>query len=201
MEKKTKTKISEMQDTFTNMEALIKLKEVKKNEEFHTRMTLLNMIEKMKGEMTILKKDVTVFEGRLRVIKVEHENVSLTKNSIEEKVNQIYSVITQNKQKNNTEKNEYDLTLQYYNTIIEQKWAFINSSDERKVKQMKIAIEAKNDSQDKQEVEKRKILFLCMLYDKYLKRKMESELKENENVEEVFQKIRQITVKSNITLG
>jgi hypothetical protein len=128
-------------------------------------------------------------------VNYDHERVSLTKNSIEEKVNQVYSKITTQKNRNLQDKNENDLVIQYYNTIIEQKWAFIHSSDERKYKQMKIAIAAKNDSQDKQEVEKRKILFLCMLYDKFLKNKMENELKENEKIEEVFQKIREITVK------
>jgi hypothetical protein len=193
-EKKSKTKLSEMQENFVNMESLIKLKELKKNEELHTKMTLNNMIEKMRSELHILKKEITSYDAKLKSVTHDLERVTLTKNSIEEKVNQVYSKISTQKTKNHLEKNENDLVIQYYNTIIEQKWAFIHSSDERKYKQMKIAIAAKNDSQDKQEVEKRKILFLCMLYDKFLKKKMEKELKENEKIEEVFQKIREITV-------
>ena len=41
---------------------------------------------------------------------------------------------------------------QYYNAVIDNRWNFIKSSDERKEKQKKIAQEAKNDTQDKQEV-------------------------------------------------
>jgi hypothetical protein len=193
-EKKTKNKLSEMQENYTNMESLIKLKELKKNEELHAKMTLNNMIDKMKSELQILKKEITSYDAKLKTVSHDYERVSLTKNSIEEKVNQVYSKISTQKNRNQLEKNENDLVIQYYNTIIEQKWAFIHSSDERKYKQMKIAIAAKNDSQDKQEVEKRKILFLCMLYDKFLKKKMEKELKDNEKIEEVFQKIREITV-------
>jgi len=196
-EKKSKTKLSEMQENFMNMESLIKLKELKKNEELHTKMTLNNMIEKMKTELQILKKEITSYDAKLKNVTHDLERVSLTKNSIEEKVNQVYSKINTQKTKNIHEKNENDLVIQYYNTIIEQKWAFIHSSDERKYKQMKIAIAAKNDSQDKQEVEKRKVLFLCMLYDKFLKKKMDKEIKDNEKIEEVFQKIREITVKIN----
>jgi len=194
-ERKTKAKLGELQENYFNMESLIKLKELKKNEEYHTKMTLHNMIEKMKNELNILKKEIASYDTKLKSVNCDHERVSLTKNTIEEKVNQVYSKITTQKNKNILDKNENDLVIQYYNTIIEQKWAFIHSSDERKYKQMKIAIAAKNDSQDKQEVEKRKILFLCMLYDKFLKNKMENELKENEKIEEVFQKIREITVK------
>lgn len=193
-EKKTKNKLSEMQENYSNMESLIKLKELKKNEELHTKMTLNNLIEKMKSEMLILKKEITTYDARLKSVSHDYERVSLTKNSIEEKVNQVYSKISTQRNRNQLEKNDNDLVIQYYNTIIEQKWAFIHSSDERKYKQMKIAIAAKNDSQDKQEVEKRKILFLCMLYDKFLKKKMDKELKDNEKIEEVFQKIREITV-------
>ena len=67
--------------------------------------------------------------------------------------------------------------MQYYRTIIEQKKMFIRSDDERKERQKKIAEEAKNNSADKQEVEKRKILCLLKLYNIYLESEMEKALR------------------------
>jgi DNA repair exonuclease SbcCD ATPase subunit len=87
---------------------------------------------------------------------------------------------------------------QYYNAVIENKWNFIKASVERKEKQKKIAQEAKNDTQDKQEVEKRKQYFLMRLFNKYLKRKIEKERKDNEKLEETFQNIKKITGISNV---
>jgi len=81
------------------------------------------------------------------------------------------------RKKNSFEKNEHGLIALYYNQIIENKWSFIKAGDERKEKQKKIAQEAKNDTQDKQEVEKRKQYFLLRLFNKYLKRKIEKEKK------------------------
>ena len=79
-------------------------------------------------------------------------------------------------------------------TIIDQKYQFIQSADERKERQIKIAQEAKNDSQDKQEVEKRRELELVMLYNTFLRHKMDEQLKANEKIEKTFQEIRDICV-------
>ena len=46
---------------------------------------------------------------------------------------------------------------------------FIQFTDDRKERQKKIEQQAKNDNQDKQEVEKRRKLQLLLLYNKYLK--------------------------------
>lgn len=80
----------------------------------------------------------------------------------------------------------------YYRTIIEQKKMFIRTDDERKERQKKIAEEAKNNSADKQEVEKRKILCLLKLYNIYLESEMEKALKENEQLENTYREIREI---------
>ena len=98
------------------------------------------------------------------------------------------------RQKSIQDKTEFNSVLNYYNNVIDQKWSFIHSADERKEKQLRIAQEAKNDTQDKQEVEKRKVLSLCMLFNKYLRKKMEKELKDNKKLEETFQTIKDITV-------
>ena len=71
-------------------------------------------------------------------------------------------------------------------------------SDERKEIQNQIAQKAKNDALDKQEVEKRKTLKLLMLYNQYLRTLMDEELKQNEDLENIFQEIRDIVGTKNL---
>ena len=56
----------------------------------------------------------------------------------------------------------------------------------------KIAEEAKNNSADKQEVERRKVLCLLKLYNIYLESKMEKALRKNEQLENTYKEIREI---------
>jgi hypothetical protein len=176
------------------METLIELKKARRDQEAYSRDTFVGLIEKMKDEMHVLRKDLALKEQESEKLKKKYEKEKINENIIKEKINQVYSKISSKKAKLNYEKSENNLIIQYYNNIIDQKWSFINSADERKVKQEKIALQAKNDSQDGQEKEKRKLLFLYMLYDKYLRKKMEKELKENEVMEGTFQTIKDITV-------
>ena len=194
MDKKTKTKAHEMGENHSNMESLKELKKVRREEELYNRNTNINLIEKLKDELLVVRKDINSQEIETKHLSKRHEKERIKENSIREKVNQVYSKIYSQRLKNSFDRSENNLILQYYQNIIEQKWSFIHSADDRKSKQIKIAIDAKNDSQDKQEVEKRRLLFMYMLYDKYLKKKMERELKENEKIEETFQTIRDITV-------
>ena len=76
--------------------------------------------------------------------------------------------------------------------------AFLRFSDERKEIQNQIAQKAKNDALDKQEVEKRKTLKLLMLYNQYLRTLMDEELKQNEDLENIFQEIRDIVGTKNL---
>ncbi len=57
-------------------------------------------------------------------------------------------------------------------------------------------MDAKLDTQDKSEVDKRKILSITKLYNKYLKNKMQEEIKKNEKLELLYQNIKKITVSS-----
>ena len=56
----------------------------------------------------------------------------------------------------------------------------------------KIEQEAKNDAQDKQEVEKRRKLQLLMLYNQFLRTRMDEQLKRYEDLEDNYEKIRDI---------
>ena len=65
-------------------------------------------------------------------------------------------------------------------------------ADERKERQKKIEQEAKNDAQDKQEVEKRRKLQLLLLYNQYLRTRMNEQIKKYENLETNYEQIRDI---------
>jgi len=84
--------------------------------------------------------------------------------------------------------------MNYYKTLIDQKWSFIQSSDDRKEKQLKIALDAKLNNQDKSETDSRRILFISQLYNKYLRLRMQKAFKTCESLEKIYQEIKKITV-------
>jgi hypothetical protein len=196
--KKTGNKTSDMEDNIVKMQSLVEMKKKKRDEEFYNKSTYQSLIDKLKDELLIVKKEINNQDVHMKVLNKNYEKERIEENAINEKINHYNSKINSIKVKNSFDRSENSLIVQYYQNIIEQKWSFINSADERKLKQVKIARDAKNDSQDKQEIEKRKILFMYILYDKYLKKKMEKELSENVKLEETFQTIRDITVKPSL---
>jgi hypothetical protein len=116
----------------------------------------------------------------------------LEENIIKEKKNQVQYKIDEEQKKILRNRSENDLQILYYETVIRQKELFMQLADDRKNRQKKIEQEAKNDSQDKQEVERRRKLLLLMLYNQYLKKRMESQLNKYEELEYIFQQIRDI---------
>ena len=121
-----------------------------------------------------------------------NQKEKIKETQLKEKKNKVFSEITNQERKNAFENDEQNLQLHYYRTIIEQKKMFIRSDDERKERQKKIAEEAKNNSADKQEVEKRKILCLLKLYNIFLESEMEKALRKNEQLENTYREIREI---------
>ena len=188
----TQQKSVELVDKNSTMKEAIEVKKQELDEEIYNKKTLIALIDKIKTDIFLSTKEVSDAEDMQTKLKSRYQKEKLFENDIKEKHNSVFNKITNQKKKNNFDKNEYELQLQYYQTIIEQKWMFIQSADERKERQRKIAQEAKNDSQDKQEIDKRHILHMLYLLDKYLKCKMEKKLKENQQIEEVFQKIKNI---------
>jgi len=83
---------------------------------------------------------------------------------------------------------------QYYKTMIENKWSFIKSNDDRKEKQLKISEDAKIETQDKSEVDKRKLLMAATLFNKYLRKRMQEEVRKNDKLETILQNLRKATV-------
>ena len=179
-------------DSTNHIKEGIELKKAKKGEELYQKKTLAKQVEKLNRDLFIIQKEIVKCENEAVLLEKKKERARLDENIIKEKGNQVYSKIEQQNQKNLKNKNENDLQVQYYETVIKQKYMFMQFGDERKERQRKIEQEAKNDDQDKQEVEKRRKLQLLMLYNQFLRTRMDEQLKRYEELEDNYEKIRDI---------
>lgn len=193
MDNKQKKKIAELEDKGQEYEINLLLHKKKLNEEEYAKESYLHIIEKIKNDLSVISIQINEKEKEVEVLNKQLEKERHREASIKIEFNKIFSNIEEVKKKNSQNKNENDLIIKYYNTIIQQKRSFIEGADERKINQERIAQQAKNDTQDKQEVEKRKLLHLNKLYNNYLRKKVEMSLKDNEELEKTFQKIKSIT--------
>lgn len=194
MDNKFKGKVAEMEDQSISYDMNLEIQKKKYDEESFTRTSYLHIIERIKEDLHIMKKDINDKENYSQNLLKQLEKEKVRESNIKIEANKIHSQIEMLKKKNEIDKNEKDLIIKYYETIISQKRNFIEGADERKLNQERIALQAKNDTQDKQEVEKRKILNMCKLYNKFLRKKIENQLKDNEELEKTFQKVKSITV-------
>ena len=185
-------------ENFDFMDKGIKSKKDRKSEEEFTKKSLIKQKEKLNRDIFVIQKSIIDEESKSKDLDKKFERAAINENIIKEQKNKVYSKTQNQKQKNNFNKNENDLKIQQYKKIIELKSAFLKFSDERKEIQDQIAQQAKNDSQDKQEVEKRKTLKLLMLYNQYLRTLMDEELKENDKLEQIYEQIRDITGTNNL---
>lgn len=194
MNKRILNKNIEKVEENRDLETILELKRERKEEENFQKVTMMHLIEKTREEICKIKMEMSGLEAEAKKYQKHYEREKVQENFIMDKINSNSAKVNfiKNKISNEDDINSYD--LKYFKNVIDQKWSFINSAEERKEKQHKLAIEAKNDNQDKEEVEKRKILSLCFLYNKYLRKKMEKELKDNTMLEETFQTIKDITV-------
>ena len=182
----------EKKESTNHIKEGIELKKNKKNEELYTKKTLSKQVDKLNKDMFIIQKKIVKCENESVLIDKKMERAKLEENIIKEKGNQVYSKIEEQKQKNLRNENENELQVQYYETVIREKSRFMQFADERKERQKKIEQEAKNDAQDKQEVEKRRKLQLLQLYNQYLRKRMDEQLKKYEELEFNYEKIRDI---------
>ena len=185
-------KQEEKKESTNHIKEGIELKKNKKNEELYTKKTLAKQVDKLNKDMFIIQKKIVKCENESVLLDKKMERAKLDENIIKEKGNQVYSKIEEQNQKNLRNKNENDLQVQYYETVIREKTRFMQFADERKERQKKIEQEAKNDAQDKQQVEKRRKLQLLMLYNQYLRKRMDEQLKKYEELEFNYEKIRDI---------
>ena len=153
--------------------------------------TLLGNINKLKKDNFLLQKKINVNENITKRLANNNQTEILKETVLKGKKNKVHSEIVTQYMKNTFNQGEQNLQ-EYYRTIIEQKNMFIRTDEERKERQKKLAEEAKNNSADKQEIEKRKILCLLKLYNIYLENEMAKSLKENEEIETTYRSIREI---------
>ena len=185
-------KQEEKKESTNYIKECIELKKGKKGEELYIKKTLLKQVDRLNKDLFIIQKQIVKCENEQVILEKKKERAKLDENIIKEKGNQVYSKIEQQNEKNTKNKNENDLQVQYYENVIRQKYLFMQFADERKERQKKIEQDAKNDAQDKQEVEKRRKLHLLMLYNQFLRTRMEDQLKRYEELEDVYEKIRNI---------
>ena len=192
MDSKTQKKSKENKETIKTQKDVLGLKNDRKDEEEYNQKTLQKQIEKLNQDLLLLQKEILKVENEGKRLDKKLQRAKFNENQIRQKRNNVHSEIENINNKNKYEKSDQDLQIQYYQTIIKQKYMFIQSADERKEKQKKIAQEAKNDSNDKAEVEKRNELHLLVLYNQYLREKMNEQLKQNQQIEKTLDDIRDI---------
>ena len=192
IDNKTKKESEENKERIENMTDALKVKKGRKGEEIYNQKTLEKEIIKLNQDLLLIQKEILKVENEGKRLDKKLERAKFNENKIRQQKNNIHSQVEDVNSKNKNEKNEQDLQIQYYETIIKQKYMFIQSADERKERQKKIAQEAKNDSNDKAEVEKRNELHLLILFNQYLREKMNEELKKNEEMEKTLEEIRNI---------
>ena len=200
MDEKTKKKAKENKESIDTMKSVIKIKNGRKNEENYNKKTLQKEVDKLNQDILLIQKEILSVENKGKILDRKLQKAKLNENTIRQKRNDVHSQIENQDLKNKYSKSEQDLQIQYYETVIKQKYMFIQSADERKERQKKIAQDAKNDSQDKQEVEKRHELHLLVLYNQYLREKMSELIQNNEKMESTLEEIRDITGTENLDL-
>lgn len=155
--------------------------------------TLKNILKRVKNDITVIEKQCNMYNDQGTLLDKEITKHKIESNNILLNKNNVYGKILDQKTKNLYDKNEYDLQIQYYRTIIDQKKGYILAQDERKQKQRELETQEKKNTSDKLEVEGRKKLLLLKLINNYYEKKMELLLHNDEKIERVFQEIKYIT--------
>jgi hypothetical protein len=174
------------------MKESIDIKSSRREEELFQKKTLLTQKEKLRQDILLIQRQIYQLDDKSRKLNKELEKNILIENNIREEKNQVNFKIEEQNKKNDIEKNEQNLQIEYYMTIIKQKYAFLEAIDEQKERQKQIQLEAKNSALDKTEIDKRRELELLMLQNQFLREKMNNLLKHDNKLEDVFEKVRDI---------
>lgn len=178
----------------------IDTKKERKKEEDYQKKTLEKQAGKLNKDIFVIQKQIAQEEYKKALLDKRIEKERLESNKIRQQKNQVHSRIDEQNKKNERDQDENNLKIGYYETIISQKKMFIEFEDERKERQKKIAEEAKNDTQDKEEVEKRRNLQLLMIYNQYLQQKMKEQLEKYSTLEETYRSICDICGTNDVKL-
>ena len=193
-------KQEEQKELSDNIREGIEKKKNKKNEELYSKQTFEKHVDKLSKDLLLIQKNIIRCESQSDLLDKKKERLLFDENHIKLRKNQIQFKIDEQNKLNMKNKNENDLQIEFYETVIKQKSMFMQLSDDKKERQKKIEQEAKVDSNDKQEVEKRRKLMLLMLYNQYLKRRMVKQLKKYEEIEFTFEKIRDIVGTQDLSI-
>ena len=200
MDEKTEKKNSKSKFQNENIKKAIEFTKERLKEEEYKKKTLTALLAKIKKDININELTLQKSYEKQNILNQKLQRQKLLENEIKAKGNQVNSQITSQKEKNKRDQKEYNLQVQYYNTIIDQKMEFIRAAEERKERQLKIAQDAKKTSGDKDEKEKREKLQLLYLINNYLQKKMQNELEKNKEIEDAFSKIRLICGTNNLKI-
>ena len=193
-------KQEEQKELSDNIREGIEKKKNKKNEELYSKQTFEKHVDKLSKDLLLIQKNIIRCESQSDLLDKKKERLLFDENHIKLRKNQIQFKIDEQNKLNMKNKNENDLQIEFYETVIKQKSMFMQLSDDKKERQKKIEQEAKVDSNDKQEVEKRRKLMLLMLYNQYLKQRMVKQLKKYEEIEFTFEKIRDIVGTQDLSI-
>ena len=193
-------KQEEQKELSDNIREGIEKKKNKKNEELYSKQTFEKHVDKLSKDLLLIQKNIIRCESQSDLLDKKKERLLFDENYIKLRKNQIQFKIDEQNKLNMKNKNENDLQIEFYETVIKQKSMFMQLSDDKKERQKKIEQEAKVDSNDKQEVEKRRKLLLLMLYNQYLKQRMVKQLKKYEEIEFTFEKIRDIVGTQDLSI-
>ena len=185
-------KQEEKKELTANLQEGLEIKKNKKNEEIYSKQTFSKQVDKLSKDLLLIQKSLIKSEMESDLLDKKKERLLLDENLIKLRKNQIQYKIDEQNKLNERNQNENELQIEYYDTIIRQKSMFMKLSDDKNERQKQIEQEAKIDSNDKQEVDRRRKLMLLILYNQYLKQRMSNQLKQYEEIEFTFEKIRDI---------
>ena len=185
-------KQEEKKELTANLQEGLEIKKNKKNEEIYSKQTFSKQVDKLSKDLLLIQKSLIKSEMESDLLDKKKEHLLLDENLIKLRKNQIQYKIDEQNKLNERNQNENELQIEYYETIIRQKSMFMKLSDDKNERQKQIEQEAKIDSNDKQEVDRRRKLMLLILYNQYLKQRMSNQLKRYEEIEFTFEKIRDI---------
>ena len=185
-------KQEEKKELTANLQEGLEIKKNKKNEEIYSKQTFSKQVNKLSKDLLLIQKSLIKSEMESDLLDKKKERLLLDENLIKLRKNQIQYKIDEQNKLNERNQNENELQIEYYETIIRQKSMFMKLSDDKNERQKQIEQEAKIDSNDKQEVDRRRKLMLLILYNQYLKQRMSNQLKRYEEIEFTFEKIRDI---------
>ena len=167
-------------------------KKEQKDELLYEKKTLKNLISKIRNDIYVINKQTSLLDKKTESLEKNFFKEKINEKDVMLETNKVYNQILEQNKKNAYEKNEQDLTIKFYNTIIEQKSDFLKGNEIREIQQKRIEEKQSKENTDKIEIEGRKVLLLSKLYNKFLKIKMNKLLRKYSGMEKCYEKIRNI---------